>query len=164
MKNYRPLLVVAAISLIISACVLENPSGNTTPTADLYFTVIDDNGTPLPNAQIYLFSFESSYLSYISSNPNGDPDITPSLGSDDVGITTASGTATFFDRTLDGNAYQSGEIWYNRPNPIYYRVQAQVDNGGTIEYLTNDGGDFKLTFPELESGERVVETLEIVVR
>lgn len=160
MKTIRPLLLVAILSSFFAACLPEEVNPNITPTADIYVTVVDQLGNPLGQAQVYLFGFESNYQSYLAENPDGDPLITPLVGADDVGVTNNSGQAIFFNRPLEGNSYASGDTWFHRPNSIYVRVQAEV--GGS--FLTNDQTTFRLSFDELESGERVVEYVEIEVR
>ncbi|RMG61389.1 MAG: hypothetical protein D6722_19765 [Bacteroidetes bacterium] len=159
MNRFRPLLLVAFLSSFLAACLPDEVNPNITPTVDLYVTVVDELGNTVSQAQVYLFSFESTYQNYLVENPEGDPNITPLVGADDVGVTNSTGQAIFFNRPLEGNSYASGDTWFHRPNPIYIRVQANL--GGV--YYTNDRTVNRISFDEIESGERIVEYLEIEV-
>lgn len=160
MKALRPLLFVAVLSSFFAACLPDEVNPNITPVADIYITVVDQSGNIVPQAQVYLFGFQANYETYLAENPDGDISITPLLGAGDVGVTNSSGQAIFFSRPLEGNSYASGDTWFHRPNSLYIRVQAEV--GGS--FRTNDQTTFRLSFDEIESGERIVEDLEIEIR
>ncbi len=149
---------------MVPACVVE-PIGtdNITPRADLAFTVVDDAGNPIPNAQVYLFPFRTPYENYLGENPDGDPSLTPAVDPEDAATTDGQGQVTFTNRELEGTSYAQGETFIHQPNPIYFRVLADY-NG---EFVTNDRNDpeaYLLTFPELESGEVILEEVEVVLR
>ncbi|MEZ4826866.1 MAG: hypothetical protein R3C61_11385 [Bacteroidia bacterium] len=153
------LSLAVVLAVVVTSCEVETV-GNQTPTADLIFIVSDDKGQPVEGAIVYIFPYKSSYDDYVAANPGGNDLITPSLPSENVGITSAIGQATFTNFTLEGNSYASGSTYYNRPNPLYFRIQASV--GGTN--ITNDSDLFKITFDELESGTHVVEDIPVVLK
>jgi len=151
-----------ALLLVLVACAPEDPE-NITPRADLVFTVFDDNGTALPAAKVYLFGTEAAYEANLADNPDGDPNEAPDLDLEDIATTNDAGVARFTDRPLDGPNSAVGETFFYNPRPIYFRVLAEQN--GT--YLTNDGGsvnDHRIGFPELESGEVLLEEIEVIVR
>ncbi len=156
---WRNLSFAAAILTLVQSCEIAGPAE--TPTGDLNFQVFTAASDPVANARVYLFPTESAYESYIQNNPNGEPSITPSLTPDRIGTTNNQGRVTFADVSLDGPFYTSGSTQFYNPNPIYIRVEGSVN--GT-DYLTNDQDIFKLSFPELESGDMITENTDIVIR
>ncbi len=158
---FRFLGLMLGLTLFVASCV--ETEGNVTPEADLIFTVVDDNGENISGAQIFLFPFQTPYEDYLAANPEGDPSQTPSLDPEDVATTNSSGEASFIGRPLDGTSFPSGNTFIHQPNSIYFRVQAEV-NG---EFLTNDSSDpntYRISFPDLESGEFVRNEIEVVIR
>lgn len=151
------LVLLGLMALTVGCDPTLNP--NITPTVTLNFTILDAFQTPQSGAVVYLFPFEGTYEDYLSDNPDGDPDLTPTLSAENIGTTDSNGEVTFLERPLEGSSYAEAETWYHRPNPIYFRVV--VESGG--EFLTNDAGEFKLSFEELESGERIEEFIEVTV-
>lgn len=148
--------------LVLAACAPDEPE-NITPRADLLFTVVDDSGSPLPDARVYLFGTEAAYEANLADNPDGDPSVSPNLDLEDIATTNRSGVARFTDRPLDGPNSAVGESFLYQPRPIYFRTLAE-QNG---DFLTNDGGStarHRLGFPELESGEVLLEEVEVIVR
>lgn len=148
--------------LMLAACAPDEVE-NITPRADLIFTVVDDNGSPVPDARVYLFGTEAAYEAHLADNPAGDPNVSPSLDLEDIATTDRSGVARFTDRPLDGPNSAVGETFLYQPRPIYFRALAE-QNGA---FLTNDGGGIathRLGFPELESGEVLLEEIEVIVR
>ncbi|MDX2249326.1 MAG: hypothetical protein SF052_21230 [Bacteroidia bacterium] len=152
------LIFTAFMAFVVISCEVE-PVGNVTPTADLVFIISDDQGHPVEGAIVYIFPYKSSYDDYVATNPDGNDLITPSLPSENVAVSSAVGQATFINFTLEGNSYASGSTYFNRPNPLYFRIQATV--GGS--HITNDTDLFKITFNELESGEHVVEEIPVAL-
>lgn len=142
--------------MLVESCEVSNPA--VTPTADLTFQVRSQSNEPINAARVYLFATESAYLAYLQDNPDADPLITPSLTPDRVGNTNDDGMTMFFDYELDGPFYSSGATHFYNPNPIYIRVEGSA-NGTDI--LTNDNDITKLTFEELESGDKIIEMTDI---
>lgn len=155
----QKLALLIGLALIVSACA-ESTNPNVTPTVDLTILVTNASASPMEDARVYLFPFQTQYDSYLSDNPTGDASITPTLGADDIGVTNSAGEVTFRSRPLEGNSYASGETWFHRPNSVYIRVESP-DGGGV---LTNDQGLFKISFDEIEAGERIAEFVEIEVK
>lgn len=152
------LAAIMLLMTVIAGCE-EGINPNITPVVNLTFYVTD-GVDPVEGAVVYLFPFEGVFNTYLNENPDGNPTITPSISSDNVAITNASGVATFDSRPLDGNSYASGTTWFHRPNSIYYRVEASLP-GPT--YVTSDGDGSKISFDELESGSVVFEEIDVVV-
>lgn len=149
--------MLGILALTISCDPIGPP--NITPTVTLTFTVLDEFSVPQSGAVVYLFPFEGTYDSYLSDNPDGDPDITPSLSAENIGTTDSNGEVSFLERPLEGSSYAAEGTWFHRPNPIYFRVLVESDG----EFLTNDAGESRLSFEELESGERIEEFVELIV-
>lgn len=152
------LFLTALLTFVVISCEVE-PVGNTTPTADLIFIITDSQGQPVEGAIVYIFPFKSGYDSYIASNPDGNDLITPSLPSENVSVSDGTGQATFTNFTLEGNSYASGTTYFNRPNPLYFRIQATKGSS----HITNDSDLFKITFDEMESGTHIVEEIPVVL-
>ncbi|MEO0898785.1 MAG: hypothetical protein AAFY71_20400 [Bacteroidota bacterium] len=127
-----------------------------TPTSDITFVVTDNASNAVENARVYLFRTRSSYEGYVADNPTGDASISPSLSAENVGTTDSQGRVTFVDFDLDGSNYASGSTFFFNPNPIYYRVEGANN-------LTNDNGDNKLSYDELESGTVLTETIDVII-
>lgn len=151
------LTLLGILALTVACDPVTSP--NITPTVTLNFTVLDAFQTPQSGAVIYLFPFEGTYEDYLSENPDGDPDITPSLSAENIRTTDANGEVSFLERPLEGSSYAADGTWYHRPNAIYFRILSE--SGG--EFLTNDGGEVRLSFEEIESGERIEEFIEVII-
>ncbi len=143
----------------VTACE-EGLTPNITPVVNLTFFVTDGTN-PVEGAVVYLFPFQSAYNSYLSQNPSGSNQITPSISAENVAVTNASGVATFPTKPLEGSSYASGTTYFHRPNPIYFRVQAT--RPGPV-YLTNDQDEFRISFEELESGDIVNEEVDVLIK
>lgn len=159
-------LRLAAFGLLLlgaAACVEEAPEA-VAPRADLIFTVVDEQNVPVEGAKVFLFGTEAAYDAYrAQDNPNGDPAIEPDLPLENGATTNALGEARFLDRRLEGTSSAVGETFVYQPRPLYYRVLAE-QNG---RFLTNDSNDrsrYRLAFPELASGEVILETVEVILR
>ena len=149
MNRYQLLFSTLVLALITQACVVDGVNPNITPQAELTFTITDKNDQPQAGATIYLFPFRTLYEDYLKENPDGDPQISAVVASQNVGTTDSEGNLTFPARDLEGNSYASGNTWIHRPNSIYFRVVHE--NGG--KYLNNDNDVFRITFDEIESGD-----------
>lgn len=159
---FRLAIIMLLMALLIPGCVPEG-EGNITPRADLIFVVMDESGTPIPNAQVLLFPFRTPYEDYLTTNPDGDPNQGNTLDAEDIAVTNSLGEAIFANRPLDGTSYASGTTYIHQPNSIYFRVQAEYNSG----FVTNDSNDpatYRLAFPELESGDIIREEIEVFVR
>ena len=158
----RGIILLILGVFVVTSC--EETIGNVTPTADLIFVITDSQGTPVENAVVYLFPFKSPYEAYLVENPDGDDSTTPSIPGSDVAVSGADGKAIFTGKQLEGTSYASGTTFIHEPNPIYFRVQATVNDGGSIFYLTNDNDIFKISFDDLESGESIIEEIPVVIQ
>ncbi|MEM7657897.1 MAG: hypothetical protein AAF399_17360 [Bacteroidota bacterium] len=149
-------LVFVCLAVAAFACeTAVNP--NITPTVDLTIAVVDDAFQPVEGATVYLFPFRTPYEEYLAENPDGDPNITPSLSAENIGITNALGEVVFPTRPMEGTSYASGETFIHEPNPVYVRVQAPGN-------LTNDQGVNRIAFDDAESGDQIAEFVEIQVQ
>ena len=158
---FRLILPVFFVFLILEACV-EDVEPNITPVAELVFNLKDEAGNPVVGATIYLFPFQSSYNDYKAENQDGLYLGSPNVASDNVAVSDTEGRAFFPARDLQGNGFASGARWVYRPNPIYVRAELQLGN----EFLTNDedAGSTRISFGELESGEVITVTTEVLMR
>lgn len=152
------LFVLILLAGIVSSCE-EGVTPNVTPTGTLNFYVTDTNQDAVEGATVYLFPFKSVYDAYLADNPDGTDQPTPDLPADQIGITDASGLATFPNFQLEGNSFASGDTWVHRPNSIYFRVQ--FEDGGNA--LTNDSDIIKISFDELESGDMIEVDQDVVI-
>ncbi len=157
--THRSAILAMMLMLAIVTGCEEGLNPDITPVANLTFHVTNGN-TPVEGATIYLFPFKSTYETYLIDNPDGAPQITPPVSSDNVAVTNASGMATFNNFPLEGSSYASGTTFFHNTNPLYFRVEAT--RPGPV-YLTNDNDVFRLSFGELESGTIVNEDVDVVV-
>lgn len=166
MMNKNSFLLLALLFLgmlwLIPACAPESPI-NERPRADLIFTVKDNGGNPVPNAQVLLFPFRTPYEDYLSQNPNGDPSVASNLDPEDIAVTNSLGEASFVNRSLASTSSQQGDVFIHQPNSIYFRVQGEL-NGSFVTNDSNDPATYRLAFPELEGGEFILEEIEVFVR
>ena len=156
----RLLLLFSSLAVFLQACVED--IGNVTPRADLTFKILDEDNNPVSDARVYLFSSFQAYENYVAANPDGDPNVTPSIDPEDVSISDLEGEAFFTNRPLQTTSFPSGDTYFHTPTPIYFRVLA-VQNG---MFVTNDNGleeNRVLVLPELESGEVIMEFVEVFV-
>ncbi|MEM6800062.1 MAG: hypothetical protein AAF696_01595 [Bacteroidota bacterium] len=158
---FRLILPIVFISLIIQACV-EDVEPNITPVAELVFNLKDEAGNPVAGATVYLFPFQSSYDEYKADNQNGLSTSAPNVAAENVATSDAEGRAFFPARDLQGNGFASGNRWVYRPNSIYVRAELLDGN----DFLTNDDDSTstRIAFGELESGEVITVTTEVLMR
>jgi len=155
-----PLLFLTLV-FILQACVED--IGNVTPRADLTFLILDEDNNPVSDARVYLFSSSQAYENYVAANPDGDPALTPSLDPEDVSISDVEGEAFFTNRPLQTTSFPSGDTYLHTPTPIFFRIVA-THNG---MFVTNDDGaeeNHVLVLPELQSGEVIMEFVEVFVQ
>ena len=159
MNRYKLLFSTLVLAFVTQACVVDGVNPNITPQAELIFTITDNNDQPQVGASVYLFPFRTLYEDYLNENPDGDPLITPTVASENVGTTDSEGKVTFAARDLEGNSFASGDTWIHRPNSIYFRV-VHEDSG---KFLNNDNDVFKVSFDELESGDFIIVETPVVI-
>ncbi|MEM6345133.1 MAG: hypothetical protein AAF927_14675 [Bacteroidota bacterium] len=134
------------------------------PRANLDFVVADNSFQPLEKARIYLFPFKGNYDAYVLENPAGKESIVPNLNARNIGSTDSIGQYIFTNYELQGNEFASGNTWVHRPDPIYYRVEATLIDGGDTIYVTNDGTQNILSFDELDNGVVLTEEIDVLVQ
>jgi len=160
MKHIRLFFFALGLMVLVLSCEESNLA--VTPTADLSFTILDNaSGDPIPDARVYLFDNRTTYENYLSENPDADPAEAPNLNPENIGVADANGVVTFLSYDLDGPNFASGNTFFYKTDPIYLRAEGSLD-GST--YLTNDGGENRLDFGEVESGGSLVSDVEVFLQ
>lgn len=158
---FRFLLFSLVILVFLQSCE-DQVEPNITPMAEFVFFVEDGDGNAVDDATVYLFPFQTMYQEYRDGNPDGLGVSTPNVNTENVATTDSDGRAFFPARDLQGNGFATGTTWVYRPNSIYVRVE--VNHQGAFLTNDDDASSTRITFDELNSGDFITVTTEVVLK